>query len=355
MSFTLEILQRDIPEALTRLAGTPIVQCEGVGAGRNSRVYKVIDDDGRVYLAKHYFAHRGDARDRLQVEFSGLQFLWNHGVREIPQPIAADWTARWALYEYVEGASVPPEIVTSQEIGMAVEFLSALKALRDQPDSRHCPVASEACFSIQAIFGQLQERIKRFPHDDGGPAHLTALHAFVREQFLPAGQTIRAWCDANAEPCGIALTRELRDEDRTLSPSDFGFHNAIRRPDGRLVFVDFEYFGWDDPAKMIVDMLLHPAMTLSDALKREFVARLLPRFDDPEALARRVRMVYPLWGLKWCLILLNEFVPLDRLRRGFAKPAAAQRQDVYRRQLAKAQQLLQRILQEYDRFPYGAC
>ena len=45
---------------------------------------------------------------------------------------------------------------------------------------------------------------------------------------------------------------------RVLSPSDFGFHNALRRPDGTIVFVDFEYFGWDDPAKMMADAMLHP-------------------------------------------------------------------------------------------------
>ena len=53
---------------------------------------------------------------------------------------------------------------------------------------------------------------------------------------------------------------ELPVEQRTLSPSDFGFHNALRRPDGRVVFLDLEYFGWDDPAKMISDFLLHPAL-----------------------------------------------------------------------------------------------
>ena len=351
---TLEIPQRGIPEALAHLAGKPLAGCETLGEGRNSRVYKAIGDDGRPYLAKHYFRHQADARDRLQVEFSSLQFLWNHGVRAIPQPIAAEWTARWALYEYVEGTRVSPDSVTPREIGMAVSFLSALKALRNQPASRHCPIASEACFSIHAILEQLEARMRRFPSDDGTQAHLAALHAFLRETFLPARQTIRAWCEARSEQWGMSLTRELRDEDKTLSPSDFGFHNAIRRPDGRLVFVDFEYFGWDDPAKMIVDVPLHPAMTLSDALKQNFVAQLLPCFDDPETLMRRVRVVYPLWGLKWCLILLNEFVPSDRLRRGFAKPAVAERDDVSHRQLAHAQQLLQRLLQEYDHFPYGS-
>ena len=41
-------------------------------------------------------------------------------------------------------------------------------------------------------------------------------------------------------------------EDLQISPSDFGFHNALRTNTGP-VFFDFEFSGWDDPAKTIID------------------------------------------------------------------------------------------------------
>ena len=41
--------------------------------------------------------------------------------------------------------------------------------------------------------------------------------------------------------------------DKCLSPSDFGFHNVIVEKDKILRFIDFEYAGWDDPAKMVSD------------------------------------------------------------------------------------------------------
>src|ERR1700680_1391707 len=44
---------------------------------------------------------------------------------------------------------------------------------------------------------------------------------------------------------GLAFDAELPQEWRSLVPSDFGFHNSLRRPDGSLAFLDFEYFGWD--------------------------------------------------------------------------------------------------------------
>ena len=33
-----------------------------------------------------------------------------------------------------------------------------------------------------------------------------------------------------------------------ILPGDFGFHNAIRTTKG-VKFIDFEFAGWDDPAK----------------------------------------------------------------------------------------------------------
>ncbi|MBI3457755.1 MAG: aminoglycoside phosphotransferase family protein [Candidatus Rokubacteria bacterium] len=347
------VTQHDLPDALARVVGRPLAGWERLGEGRNSRVYTVRTDDGQAYLAKQYVPQGVGTRDRLAVEFSSLQFLWRHGVRDIPQPIAMDGATRWALYEFVEGRRVSAGEVTAAEIDAAVDFLGILKALTREPASRRCPIAAEACFSLQAILDQLQERMRRFPPDDGGEPHLRALHRFLREAFLPAWRTIRVWCLAQAERLGVPPARQLREEERTLSPSDFGFHNAIRRPDGRLVFVDFEYFGWDDPAKTIADVLLHPAMTLSDALKQRFVTQALRLGDKPAALARRLEVVYPLWGLKWCLILLNEFVPQDLSRRAFARPDARAGGEVHAEQLAKAQRMLERVTQDDAHFPYG--
>ena len=96
---------------------------------------------------------------------------------------------------------------------------------------------------------------------------------------------------------------------RTLSPSDFGFHNAIRRAGGGLAFVDFEYFGWDDPAKTIADYLLHPAMALGDALKRRFADQVQAAFGElPGSPRARAWCIHGL-GLKWALILVNDFLP----------------------------------------------
>jgi hypothetical protein len=282
----------------TRLIGD-VGAMEWIGGGGNSRIYKL----GSGYAGKSYFQPK-----RLAVEFPALQFMWQAGIRCIPQPIAAD--EKVAVYEFIEGTKPMP---SEADIDTAVDFLFRLKGLTGD----FAP-AAEACFSVKEIIANIESRFARLAGTE------------VIAEFRPLLDRVRRTPDSPAE-------------ERILSPSDFGFHNALRRPDGSLVFLDFEYFGWDDPAKLVCDFLLHPAIDLPEELKRRFYQR----FVTNKNLAKRVETVYPLFGLKWITIMLNEFVPEDLQRRRFARSPADKAT-----QLEKARRMKARIEREYDHFPY---
>ena len=72
-----------------------------------------------------------------------------------------------------------------------------------------------------------------------------------------------------------------RPRHRALSPSDFGLHNAMRDEDGRLRFIDFEYFGWDDPVKLVSDTALHPGSELPGSSAKRLIATALARIRSP--------------------------------------------------------------------------
>jgi thiamine kinase-like enzyme len=130
-------------------------------------------------------------------------------------------------------------------------------------------------------------------------------------------------------------------EARTLSPSDFGFHNAVRTREGGLSFVDFEHFGWDDPAKTIADFVLHPGMDSSRELRKAFTEDLLQRFSPSDsALSERTLSLGPLHAVKWATILLNEFLPHSAARRSFAASDTRGDQARLFRQIDKARQML---------------
>jgi Phosphotransferase enzyme family len=347
-SMAVPLLTGDVPRedriAMEALLGGRGGSAERIGTGRNSRVYRVWRE-GEEYIAKFYFGTTADGRDRLEVEFSALQFLWARGVRCIPQPICADNVRKVALYSFVTGEPVDASNVSADDVEQLVSFVGVLRRIGSEPEARVLPPAAEAFFTVADVIANIRVRLERLQAQEGeGPVY-NELRLFLRDAFSPALDRFAARAEA-------ASLGELGWAYRTLSPSDLGFHNALRAPDGRLVFLDFEYFGWDDPAKTLADVLLHPKMKLA----REFQSRLAQSFDeifggDPDW-RPRVELLYPLFSLKWCMIILNEFRTEQIARRRYVDRSGEEVHVIQMRQLDAARALLERTIRERCDFPY---
>ncbi len=335
---------REDLEALAALLGRPVDAAERVGAGRNSRVYRVRCG-GAEYAAKFYFKPTADGRDRLQVEFSALQFLWRRGVRRVAQPLRADAGRQVALYQFIDGEAVEASKATAADIDRLVEFIGQLKAIDADSEARSLVAAAEASFTIAGVVENVRQRLERLQSLKAEGAAYDALGHFLRDEFSPALQTL-------AQRAMSGRSGELAWQYRTLSPSDLGFHNTLRGGDGRLVFLDFEYFGWDDPAKTLSDALLHPLMRLSSERKRQLASGFTAVFGGDPGWRQRVDRLYPLFALKWCMIMLNEFRPEQIERRRYVDRDAEEAQVIQMRQLAAARSALQRIMREERGFPY---
>lgn len=333
-----------LKDAAAELLSIRVESIEAAGGGRNSRVYR-LKAGAEAYALKIYFRHASDNRARMETEFDSLSFLWKNGVRSIPQPVAASPTDGFAIYEWIDGRPIAPESVTDTTIDTASGFLVSLAELRDRPGSPSLGPASEACFSGQALLENLQGRLHPLLSVPDG----RALRAFLDEELVPGLELLSRW---SRERLADGLAHELEHAARTLSPSDFGFHNALRTPAGAVVFLDMEYFGWDDPAKMTCDFLLHPGMSLSAAAKRRFATAVVRGLAGCSGLRERVIAFYPLFGLKWALILLNEFLPEQLLRRRFAGMTEEECHERQREQLDKARNMIRKVLAEYEHFPY---
>jgi hypothetical protein len=315
-----------------------------LGGGRNSRVYRVTGATGECAALKVYFRHPGYPRDRMGTEFQALTFCWEEGLRRVPRPLAADPEHSFALYECIEGDRITTP--GPAEVAEAVDFLLHLRDLSGRPTALGLPAASEACFSFQALEAGIRSRLAAL--DAAAPG---ALRGFLAGQLRPAWEALLAECQDQCRRYAIPFDGELPVRARILSPSDFGFHNALRR-NGRLVFFDFEYFGWDDPAKTLSDLLLHPGMGLTLERRRQFAAGLLDGLAAVPELPLRTRLAFPLYGIKWCLILLNEFLPEALERRAFAARDGTAPEEGQARQLAKAQVKLTQLLDDHANFPY---
>ena len=343
-----------IVDVCARLLGRAVVRIDRIHGGRNSQVFRLDCGGGaqpRWYVAKQYFTVPSDSRDRQGTEFRALQFLRSRGVGAVAAPIAMDGDSRCAIYECLPGERASLRAAGDDDIQQAVRFLAALRAVARRSAADDAPAASEACFSIDAIADNVSARMTRLAALPDAPG-VDELRVFMTARLKPFYASLTAWTQEQARAHGIRPSLEIPLPDRTLSPSDFGFHNALRDERGRLAFVDFEYFGWDDPAKTIADFLLHPAMEMTSMQRRAFVAGVLEAFADVTGLETRAPIVYPWFGLKWCLILLNEFVPEDLQRRRFAGAADTSRLELLHGQLDRAGRLLECVDAEYRHNPY---
>ena len=320
----------DLQGVAERLLGAP-ARLAAAASGGNNRVWRVESTRG-LHALKCYPRQAADPRDRLGAEFGGLSFLATHGVDAAPHPIACDRVENVALYDWVEGERIAEP--TEDDVEAALEFIALLKGLSRAPDAVRLPLASAACLSYGAVTAQVGARLYRLRRSTEGQDDI---EGFLETEFAPACAALSARASALLEPAEDDA--ELAPAFRILSPSDFGFHNMLRRPDGSLAFIDFEYFGWDDPAKLTADFLLHAGHALTPALAVRFEAGMRALFASDPGIAQRLDALKPLFGLCWVLILLNEFVPERFARRAYAG-AAADAAIVRARQLQRARDLL---------------
>ncbi len=307
-----------------------------LASGGNNRVVR-IEAGGRDLVLKQYFHHPDDPRDRLGAEFGFSSFAWRNGVRCLPEPIAADAERHLGLYAFIPGRKLEACEVDDAAVTQAVDFVLALDALRGRPEGRRLPPASESCFCLADHLALVERRVRRLgriePHDS-----LQAEAAvFVSQVLVPAWDKLAAYSREAASRACIALDEELPQAERVISPSDFGFHNALRAEDGTIRFIDFEYAGWDDPAKLVCDFFNQVAIPVPRSHFAAFAGRIAATRPRPELQRKRIELLLPAYAMKWACIILNDFLPAGAMRRRFAGAGGADRRE---QQLLKARKAI---------------
>jgi len=168
-----------------------------------------------------------------------------------------------------------------------------------------------------------------------------AADLFARKDIAEVWQSVRAnimteW------PLRTEREAVLPRSERCLSPSDFGFHNALREPSGRLRFLDFEYAGWDDPAKLVCDFANQPDRLLRHSLSNRIADVVIAAHANPGELYRRITALRPLYQVKWACICLNDFLPAGRTRHQFTEGQSTDNRLRRENQLSRARVMLAR-------------
>ena len=314
-----------------------------IGGRGNSGIYKVRTDGTRIAALKIYVQE--SKHDRLRSEYKGLQLLNDFGVTNIPRPIGCSRSLGVGLYDWIDGDLVNSP--TTGDIDQALSLIEQLYEVRLSKTWKLFHKASAAVFSGQALEEQISHRFELLMTYGSG---YSELGNYLRYGLKPIIDEIVEWGRASW-PLKQQYREELPLKSRTLSPSDFGFHNALRNEAGEVIFIDWEYFGWDDPAKMVGDFLLHPGMNLSDKLKSKWLSGSVRIFGYE--IMPRLRVMWPYLTLCWCLILLNEYRRDIWARRATAAEITASPSvDQLEKQLLRSKNLAESLAGSYREFPY---
>jgi thiamine kinase-like enzyme len=290
----------------------------------NSSVYRVKTEDD-CYALKWYPDLSKDCRERLLIEKQACEFLHSQNVHNVLQVVEAVPELNLTLFRWINGEPVTD--VQDSDIGQALKFIEILHTVRCNENAVRLPQASEACLSIEAILKQVDQKRSKVL---GAGCARVPLNEFFEKWFNPV---YRDYLAGHEEQ--ISTLRgfgKLSRRRQILSPSDFGFHNSLRQSNGALFWLDFEYFGWDDPVKLISDFLWHPGHSLSFSQRKIWLEGCLEIFSEDRELLVRLKTCFPLFGLRWSLIVLNVFS-----REHWVEP------DYRHRQLSKAKQYVSQV------------
>ncbi len=279
-----------------------INRCQSVAGGGNSRVYHLLCSGREPLAFKRYPTAAGDSRDRLGTETKACNFLRAQGAVQVAAVAAIGEENHVAAFEWVKGERL--DAPNHDDLSQLIEFVSQLDSLRHKKGARTFTPASEACFSGQEIVRQIQFRRDRL---EQLAVEFPGLLSYLRQDFDPIFGRLRNWARHNW-PTDQTFNGELPTQYRTLSPSDLGFHNALRAESGALRIIDLEYFGWDDPVKLTSDFCWHPGMTLDQRMRDEWIRAAVQIFTRDRSFMARLRAAYPLYGLRWAMIVLNPFL-----------------------------------------------
>ena len=262
----------------------------------NSKIFRVETSQGSIAL-KVYPDLAVDNRLRRNAEWQALKFLQQNKLR-VPKPVQTDSELNWSLIEWIDGSPADPQ--NQAHLDQAATFIQSLnQASRAVSSGSVFGLATEACLNPSFIETQINNRLVALKSVED-----SALREFIDNVV---SSTLTRTIEKTRRLMVGNYDAILDQRFWTLSPSDFGLHNAIATPQGDLVFFDFEYFGWDDPVKLTADFCLHPGMSLDENAQQQWISEAKRLFADDPNFGVRLNALYPLYAIRWALIMLNEY------------------------------------------------
>lgn len=278
--------------------------CEIKNKGVNNKVWRVTCKQGNSYALKLYkpMQKRTDF-DRFLAETTFLRHCKYQRINNTPELIHGSSDKRFNLLSWIEGER-PSELTTS-DTDQIVHFIKRLNKNMECYRSNQFKPAPDSISKKITAADRLQERLEETKKNiQKFDNIITKASKYWLEKVL-----IRS-CQAEINTFNDSREKMNRQnkskESIILSPSDVGLHNTIRKQ-AELKFIDFEYSGLDDVAKLTADWIIHPEFGFNRELEKYFIEGIDREleFKDKSWIAKYLS-IKKLSILKWCLIVIKQ-------------------------------------------------
>lgn len=294
-----------------------VVKFQRIKVGGNNKLFKLITRNNKNYLLKIYGK---DKINRLDREFRAIKLLRDKGFDNVPIPHLSNNELDYGLYSYEEGITKISKQLTRNDLRLMAEFMADIHNIRSQSDIDEFPPANLACFSLMDYVNNIEFRIEKFV----SYAESTSAPQSVKELYLKESMVLEIYKLLNfliGKVDKNILNKKLKKKAIRLSPVDFGSHNIIFKKGGKAIFVDFEYFGRDDPDRAVADFLMHDkSKDIKKEFKKYFEDIYLKRAETGQKRIKRLELVKKIVAIEWLAIYLYSMTPEKIEFRKFSDP-----------------------------------
>ena len=272
-----------------------------IRGGINSSLYYCRTKTGKEYAIKKYpNPSRNDPRKRCLNEARALVYLNENKIDNTSEIINYCEKENIGIFKWIEGDK--KEKVDEAIIKKIGRFIGETN--EDRLEKYEYGFASESLRSIEDysnILNNRMERLKKYKPDNNEEEEIRCWIMDVLEPYTKIAIQYLATCKDKSE------WKEM-EEKQIFSQSDVGLHNMLEKGD-KIFFVDFEYAGKDDMAKLYNDWVLNPNYLFNSSeadLLRDSIIRETQGYCD-SWVYRAIDMNSAVHA-KWCMIILNKYI-----------------------------------------------
>jgi hypothetical protein len=297
------MLNSEISAWIANVTGYEPTQVEPVTGGKNNQAFRILCDKN-WYFVKHYFSDPEYKNARFLREVAFYRLLNDHHIPSITKLIVYDEKSNIALFNYIEGKNI--QDCSEAHLKQAAAFVHDINRPEIHGAAQNLDYAKGYLFEPKSFFDDIKRRfdVLKLTQIQGEVGQ--DFKAYLNQQLAPKIQSLEGYAEH---------APDLHPFKLILSPSDFGFHNALEN--SKLMFFDFEYAGWDSAEKLITDFFSQPRHYVDSQFLEKFIEISFPA-DKNQELLNNCKYFLPLAKFKWALIFLNEFNQLDSCRRSFS-------------------------------------